>query len=71
VVFGVPWIQHSLNTVSTDDAYVNSYVSWPKVLRAAKTYGSVFYDKSPPSMARGKQFFVATSGSINAISVKR
>jgi hypothetical protein len=21
---------------------------WPKVLLAAKTYGSVFYDKSPP-----------------------
>jgi len=28
VVFGVPWIQHSLNTVSTDDAYVNSYVTF-------------------------------------------
>ena len=27
---------------------------WPKVLLAAKTYGSVFYDKSPPSIARGK-----------------
>jgi len=27
-VFGVPWIQHSLNTVSTDDAYVNSYVTF-------------------------------------------
>ena len=28
VAFGVPWIQHSLNTVSTDDAYVNSYVTF-------------------------------------------
>jgi membrane fusion protein (multidrug efflux system) len=28
VGFGVPWIQHSLNTVSTDDAYVNSYVTF-------------------------------------------
>ena len=28
VVIGVPWIQHSLNTVSTDDAYVNSYVTF-------------------------------------------
>src|ERR1700756_4065 len=28
VVFGVPWIQHSLNTVSTDDAYVNSHVTF-------------------------------------------
>jgi membrane fusion protein, multidrug efflux system len=28
VVFGVPWILHSLNTVSTDDAYVNSYVTF-------------------------------------------
>ena len=28
MVFGVPWIQHSLNTVSTDDAYVNSYVTF-------------------------------------------
>ena len=28
VVFGVPWIQHSLSTVSTDDAYVNGYVTF-------------------------------------------
>ena len=28
--------------------------SWPKVLIAAKTYGSVFYDKLSPSIARGK-----------------
>jgi membrane fusion protein (multidrug efflux system) len=28
VAFGVPWIQHSLNTVSTDDAYVNGYVTF-------------------------------------------
>ena len=28
VGFGVPWIQHSFNTVSTDDAYVNSYVTF-------------------------------------------
>lgn len=27
---------------------------WPTVLLAAKTYGSVFYDKLPPSIARGK-----------------
>src|SRR5271163_4747948 len=26
--FGVPWVIHSLNTVSTDDAYVNSYVTF-------------------------------------------
>ena len=29
-------------------------MKWPKVLLAAKTDGSVFYDKSPPSIARGK-----------------
>jgi membrane fusion protein, multidrug efflux system len=28
VVFGVPWIRHSLNTVSTDDAYINSYITF-------------------------------------------
>jgi membrane fusion protein, multidrug efflux system len=28
VAFGVPWVQHSLNTVSTDDAYVNGYVTF-------------------------------------------
>jgi membrane fusion protein, multidrug efflux system len=28
LAFGVPWIQHSLTTVSTDDAYVNSYVTF-------------------------------------------
>jgi membrane fusion protein, multidrug efflux system len=28
LVVGVPWILHSLNTVSTDDAYVNSYVTF-------------------------------------------
>jgi hypothetical protein len=27
---------------------------WPKVLLAAKTYGSVFYDKLSPSIARGE-----------------
>ena len=27
---------------------------WPTVLLAAKTYGSVFYDKLTPSIARGK-----------------
>ena len=26
--YGVPWVIHSLNTVSTDDAYVNSYVTF-------------------------------------------
>jgi membrane fusion protein (multidrug efflux system) len=26
--FGIPWIIHSFNTVSTDDAYVNSYVTF-------------------------------------------
>ena len=29
-------------------------VNRPKVLLAAKTYGSVFYDKLTPSIARGK-----------------
>jgi hypothetical protein len=28
--------------------------SWPEVLLAAKTYGSVFYDKLSPSIARGE-----------------
>ncbi|MBV8092600.1 MAG: biotin/lipoyl-binding protein, partial [Acetobacteraceae bacterium] len=28
VAFGVPWIQHALTTVSTDDAYVNGYVTF-------------------------------------------
>src|SRR6516162_1021004 len=36
VVFGVPWIQHSLNTVSTDDAYVNSYVTFVAPVFRAK-----------------------------------
>src|SRR5579863_4114299 len=26
--FGVPWVIRSFNTVSTDDAYVNSYVTF-------------------------------------------
>jgi hypothetical protein len=26
---------------------------WPKVLPAVKTYGSVFYDKLSPSIAKG------------------
>ena len=30
------------------------FLSGPTVLLAAKTYGSVFYDKLPPSIARGK-----------------
>jgi membrane fusion protein (multidrug efflux system) len=28
VVFGIPWIQQTLNTVSTDDAYVNGHVTF-------------------------------------------
>ena len=27
-VFGIPWIRFALNTVSTDDAYVNSHVTF-------------------------------------------
>ena len=28
LVFGIPWIRQSLNTVSTDDAYVNGHVTF-------------------------------------------
>ncbi len=28
LALGIPWIRHSLHTVSTDDAYVNSYVTF-------------------------------------------
>ena len=28
LIFGVPWVQQSLNTVSTDDAYVNGHVTF-------------------------------------------
>jgi membrane fusion protein (multidrug efflux system) len=28
VVLGIPWIQHTLSTVSTDDAYVNGHVTF-------------------------------------------
>jgi membrane fusion protein, multidrug efflux system len=36
-VFGVPWIQLTLNTVSTDDAYVNGHVTFV----AARVSGQV------------------------------
>jgi membrane fusion protein, multidrug efflux system len=36
-IFGVPWIQLSLNTVSTDDAYVNGHVTFV----AARVSGQV------------------------------
>ena len=26
--FGIPWVQTTLNTVSTDDAYVNGHVTF-------------------------------------------
>jgi hypothetical protein len=32
---------------------VQAYCKWPKVLLAAKTYASVFYDKLPWPIARG------------------
>src|SRR5207237_4083409 len=34
IFFGIPWVLHALHTVSTDDAYVNSYVTFvaPRVL---------------------------------------
>jgi membrane fusion protein (multidrug efflux system) len=35
--FGIPWVQTSLNTVSTDDAYVNSHVTFV----AARVKGQV------------------------------
>jgi hypothetical protein len=28
LLFGIPWLIHSLNTVSTDDAFVNGYVTF-------------------------------------------
>ena len=34
--FGVPWIELTLNTVSTDDAYVNGHVTFVAALSAAK-----------------------------------
>jgi membrane fusion protein (multidrug efflux system) len=36
--FGIPWVLHSLHTVSTDDAYVNSYVTFtaPRVAGQVK-----------------------------------
>src|SRR5271165_324749 len=35
--FGIPWVQTTLNTVSTDDAYVNSHVTFV----AARVKGQV------------------------------
>src|SRR5271155_4898049 len=35
--FGIPWVQTTLNTVSTDDAYVNSHVTFV----AARVRGQV------------------------------
>src|ERR1700689_2806593 len=35
--FGIPWVQTTLNTVSTDDAYVNSHVTFV----AARVSGQV------------------------------
>src|SRR5271154_6872833 len=35
--FGIPWVQTSLNTVSTDDAYVNGHVTFV----AARVKGQV------------------------------
>src|SRR4051812_36822706 len=34
LVFAIPWLLHSLRTVSTDDAYVNSHVTFvaPRVI---------------------------------------
>jgi membrane fusion protein, multidrug efflux system len=37
LIFGVPWIRLSLNTVSTDDAYVNGHVTFV----AARVHGQV------------------------------
>jgi membrane fusion protein (multidrug efflux system) len=37
LVFGIPWIREALNTVSTDDAYVNSHVTFV----AARVRGQV------------------------------
>ena len=28
LIFGIPWVQQALNTVSTDDAYVNGHVTF-------------------------------------------
>jgi multidrug resistance efflux pump len=39
-VFGIPWIRLSLNTVSTDDAYVNGHVPFVAPALAARLRGS-------------------------------
>jgi len=43
LVFGVPWIEETFNTVSTDDAYVNSHVTFVAP-RVAGQIAHVFVD---------------------------
>jgi membrane fusion protein (multidrug efflux system) len=38
LIFGIPWIRSALNTVSTDDAYVNGHVTFV----AARVPGCAF-----------------------------
>ncbi len=42
-IFGVPWIQLTLNTVSTDDAYVNGHVTFVAA-RVSGQIARVFVD---------------------------
>ena len=57
LVIGIPWIREALNTVSTDDAYVNGHVTFvaaaafqraQQVLRAAQV-------RRAPPVRRGQQ----------------
>ena len=34
LVFGIPWFRQTLNTVSTDDAFVNGHVTFVEIGRA-------------------------------------
>src|SRR3984957_5331964 len=51
LVFGIPWVKEMLNTVSTDDAYVNGHVTFVATRVAGKI--SRFVAAQKKSVPRG------------------
>ncbi len=47
LVLGIPWIRHSLHTVSTDDAYVNSYATFVAPRIAGEVSRVLVEDNNP------------------------
>ena len=60
LAIGVPWVRDALNTVSTDDAYVNGHVTAARCARITAAVARRFQailDKNPTSFGQSGKVF--------------